>query len=68
MKQTYVFNNIEKPKSYNVIKKVSKACDRIYIAVAFLSDIELLKEWVKDDKQIKLIIALEYPTNPKSLK
>lgn len=68
MKQTYVFNNIEEPKSYNVIKKASKACDRIYIAVAFLSDIELLKEWVKDNKQINLIVALEYPTNPKSLR
>ena len=65
----YVFDNSRKQRIvYDIIKELGNDCHSVNIAVAYLTDSELLTKWINHGRSINLIVALEYPTNPKILR
>ena len=63
-----VFNNndiFELKK--DILLKNDIIFDEIYIGSAFFSEDKLLLNWLEDNKKIKLIISLQFPTNYYSL-
>ena len=50
------------------LAKTANSSQRLQIAVAFLSDDNLIRRWIKEGKQLEVLVARRYPTNPHILR
>ncbi|MCK9437665.1 MAG: phospholipase D family protein [Synergistaceae bacterium] len=65
---TTVITNTKSDNLRNKLKTLASKADSIEIAVAFLSDSELIKQWNTNKKKINVIVSLRPPTSFYSLK
>lgn len=63
-----LIDNIYKDAFREHLLKCGENADHIKIAVAYFSDMELIKKWVEKGKYIDLYVALQIPTTPAALR
>jgi HKD family nuclease len=64
---TQVFSNTPSTRIADAIRKLSKNCDRVQIAVAFFTQVDVVKSLVEHGIKVDLIVRLGYPTSPDAL-
>lgn len=67
-KSVTVIDNSENNKTRDVLEKLSEGCNQINIAVAYFSELNLIKKWINDGIKINVIFALQPPTNPETIR
>jgi len=63
-----LIDNIDQNVFGEHLRKCGENADYIEIAVAFFTDMELIKKWVEEGKYIDLYVALQIPTKPAALR
>ncbi len=52
----------------DALAEASNSSQRLQLAVAFLSDDNLIRRWIKAGRQLEILVARHYPTNPRILR
>ena len=61
-----VSNEVSSVRS--ALSRSANSADRIEIAVAYLSDADLIESWVRRGTPVKLLVALQAPSDPRVLR
>jgi HKD family nuclease len=68
MKGLYTNSNARKDFVINAFNQYLKSAENIYIASAFYTDHDVIKDLINSERQIKIIVRLGFPTSPKALR
>lgn len=60
--------NDDGPCIGDALAEASDGSPRLQLAVAFLSDDNLIRGWLKKGRQLEILVARHYPTNPRLLR